>query len=270
MRKTCYLIAVSLVTLGVSTAAIAAVGVPLPPPGGGVNNAVKSPPLQDSETWTTSIDIHNTFLITNWAGYIVGGQVVDSNEVTLWPCTLGDGTIVQPAATPKQAIWGTVLHTAWVHSGISLPASQNVPIMAALVVHATNTTTGGNDSQFDIYVDGWNIRHVRATGTTNIVLRAYEDMIWASSNWDPGTNPDDFEWPPPLPPDDPDGKWVHMPYDITTHAPGTLGTHRYATLAGKFTLDIQHVPDPASGLLVLSGVGSAAMARRARKRRLAV
>jgi hypothetical protein len=140
--------------------------------------------------------------------------------------------------------------------------------MTALVLHAINTNTSGNDSQYDLYVDGWNIRHIVGAGSTMILLREYEDMVWATSNWDPGTNPDDFDWPLPIPPDHPDGHFVSVPYSISIHITSGLASQFYATLAGKATIDIQHVPEPAMGALVLGGVACLLMGRRARKRRL--
>jgi len=255
-----------IITLAATTVVVAAVGVPLPG-GVGVNNAVKSPPLQNGEVWVTSIDIHNAVSIPNWAGYVVAGHVVDPNEVSMLPSTLGDGTVVPPSGG---RIAGSVLDPLWQASGKSLPSSVNVPIMIALVLQATNTNLTGNDSQFDLYVDGWNIRHVPSgAGSQIIILKAYEDMVLAPSDWKPATNPDDFEWPPPISPEDPSAHWVHMPYTKTIHMPPTPGSRLYATLAGKATIDIQHVPGPASGLLVLGGVASVGMARRARRRRLA-
>ena len=266
MRKIPYLTAVSLVTLGVSTAAIADVGVPLPS-GSGVNNAVKSPPLRSSDTWVTSIDIHNSTTITNWVGYMVFGQVVDPTEVTLFPSNLGDGTPVTPSGG---AVGGVVWDPSASGSGITLPASVNLPIMTALVLHAENTSTAGNDSQFDLYVDGWNIRHIPGgMSSTIIVLEKYKDGVWATSSWDPGTNPDDFDWPEPLPPGDPNGHFVSVPYTVTVHVTSLLGSGFYYTLAGKATIDIQHVPEPTAGALALSGVVCFLMARRARRRRLA-
>ena len=77
------------------------------------------------------------------------------------------------------------------------------------------------------------------------------------------------------------GRWVHATQPKTFHlgdvVPGAptpsftgsphLGSWFYATLAGTALIGIEHVPEPATGMMVIGGVGAMLMGIRSRRRR---
>lgn len=263
MRRVSYLAVVSLIALGVSTPAIADVGVP--DAAGGIISDVKTPPLQDSQTWQTAINLHNNVAIPNWAGYVVRVHIADGTEVSLRPSNLSGGTQIDlPDSTGNSAatmgwVWGPNA----AGSGMNLPASQNMPVLTPLVLHAKGTPV--RDSTPDLVVSAWNIKHLLPAATSDWVTLKVSDLIWAPSSWVP--NPTQFEWPYPVTTNAPGAGWKHMPFTVTFHFTQPVpGSNFIATLAGMAKIDV--TPEPASGLLMLGGIACLMMARRARKRRL--
>jgi hypothetical protein len=155
--------------------------------------------------------------------------------------------------------------TAWdpsaPNSGRPLPQSQIVPL-ANFVPHAKNTTPR-NNSDFDLTVMAWNIRHILpGPGSTQVPPSA---LVWATSQYEP--NQADFHLPTPIPTDYPNGHWVHIPF--TWHMPAGLGSNFVATLAGTAFIGIEHVPEPVTALLAGGGALLLACSWGLRKRRMA-
>src|SRR4249919_1007547 len=133
-------LAVCLLT-AFGNSAWAVVGQPVMGPGGIVidtKTAIKTPPLRTSDTFHVPVELHNTFPITNWAGYRVKFHILDGTEVSVTPASIlygigpAGGPLPGPLVSPNfpqstvaQSL--TVFRTVWdpsaPNSGRLLPAS---------------------------------------------------------------------------------------------------------------------------------------------------
>ena len=251
--------------------------VGVPGPSGGLINQFKTHPMVDSEHILVPIVLHNPNTIPNFAGFRLKVHVLDGTEVSLDPnSTLGPaGTSnpsfvppTHPQSTPGQSIpvFGTVWDPAAINSGFDLPGSQQLPV-AVLDLHAKRTTPL-NNSDIDLTVMVWNIHHVnQGPGSTHITLKE-SDYMYGAPNFNPVTL-SEFPTDPPAPGQ---GTWYHVGPTVggvkTVHLPGGIGSAFYATLAGTVGIGIEHVPEPATGLVLISGVGTLLFGLRARNRRV--
>ena len=119
-------------------------------------------------------------------------------------------------------------------------------------------------SDVDLTVMVWNIHHLVSTELQPILLRE-SDYVYGTPAWNPVTL-SEF---PPLPPPPGGGTWYHVSQTKTFQkVAGLPGSAFYATLVGTARIGIEHVPEPATGLMLMGGVGSLLWGLRARRRRL--
>ena len=134
-----------------------------------------------------------------------------------------------------------------------------------VTIHAKNTTNLAGNSDVDLTVRGWNIFHVPGgpAGSTSIELGP-SDYIWATSNFDPSPGNPFPSFGPSF--DDPNGHWVHLDFSTVFHNNGKQGSGFYAReVKTALTIGIDHIPEPAT-MILLGGAGLAFLrGRRARK-----
>jgi hypothetical protein len=254
-----------------TTVAFADVGQPVTG-GTGVDPDIKTPLMADSDVTTVTLGVHLPVAVPNWAGALFSVHVGDPTEVdvdTVGAC--GPNIMPTAIASPfgprsenvgSQAMMFTAWHMQASASGMSLPASQ-VQTFANMCLHAKNTDPIYN-SDVDLTVVGWNIRHLfPGPGSTNLTLKP-SDWVYGTPNWDP-IEMSEFPTDPPEPGQ---GVWYHLNAEKIFHLPGGIGSAFYATLAGTATIGIEHIPEPASGLMVLGGIAGLIMGHRARRRRV--
>ena len=146
------------------------------------------------------------------------------------------------------------LYTTVPVSGLNVLTSSNITILSALI-HAKNTTSL-NNSDIDATLQLWNIYHKRPGFSSVILPTTPLALQWVTSLG--GT-----VVPGGL--GSPTAHWTAAPATIhlTTGASGFL-----ATFLGTVTLGIEHVPEPATGILFGAGLLGLAGSRLARRRRL--
>jgi hypothetical protein len=227
----------------------------------------KTSPMAESETLYFTWGIHSSYGPSNWAGVRFKSHLLDSTEmdlvgITVFPGLLGQATLVGPTANSSgvQATWW---HANALDSGTAFPTSQ-VVTFGAWTIEARNTTVAGN-SDIDASIAASSILHV-VPGS--YVYLAESNYVWATSNFDP-TPSEPFPENPPFP-GDVNGHWVHLGFTVTYLVPSALGSNFYAVpLANQGFIGIEHIPEPATGLLLLVvGCGALIPGRRARRRRL--
>jgi hypothetical protein len=253
---------------------------------------IKTPPLADSDTIVLPVSTHIPFA-PPWAGYagaIVKAHILDNQELDVatfhafqpfrtpaipgpLPASVVFTNPFGPPSSNPQSVPFTV--TYWnpnaLQSGIPVVTSQFIPL-ASVGIHAKNTTPA-NNSDTDLTNMFWNIWHIRAgNGSTLVPLRP-SDRLWVTSNIvDVGqlhTPASGFQLPPTGPtPFSPTAHWLHLTQPVTFHLTAGLGSAFYATFVGTVGLGIEHVPEPASGLLVAGGLLALGLGARARQRRL--
>jgi hypothetical protein len=251
---------------------------------------IKTPPLAESESIQLSVGTHIPFA-PPWAGYagaIVKAHLLDNQELDvtsfhpLLPVRTPGGTL--PASVPVPNPFGPpsanaqsvpISVTYWnpnaQNSGIPVWTSQFIPL-ATLALHAKNTTPA-NNSDVDATFMFWNIWHIVAgTQFASQFLRLNpSDRIWVTSNINSvgqihnALSGFDLNKPTPF---SPTAHWLHILDTVTFHLTGGPGSTFYATFVGTVGLGIEHVPEPASGLLVAGGLLALALGGRARQRRL--
>jgi hypothetical protein len=253
---------------------------------------IKTPPLADSDSIVLPVSTHIPFA-PPWAGYagaIVKTHLLDNTEMDVTnvhfnlPVRTPSGTfpasvsIPNPFGQPSANFTSVPISvTYWQpnaqQSGISVMTSQNIPL-ATVTIHAKNTTPA-NNSDVDATFMFWNIWHIRGgTGSTTQVRLKPSDRLWVFSNVTLGQLHDPasvFRFPPSGPsPFDPDGHWLHLTNPVTFHLSPGPGSAFYATFVGTVGLGIEHVPEPASGIMVAGGLLALALGSHARHRRLRV
>jgi hypothetical protein len=61
------------------------------------------------------------------------------------------------------------------------------------------------------------------------------------------------------------GEWVHNPQTFTVHVVNSLFWATTTWISGVGAVGVEHVPEPASAMLVLGGLGTLIAARRRRR-----
>lgn len=227
---------------------------------------VKSPPLQNSQPFQTTWGLHTPERINNYAGFLFSLEF-DSHELSFLSVhevgihTGGieyDGGLVSGVTFPGSqsttqfvsplAVW--IDPSDAMNSGISLSASTLIPLFQ-IVGHAKNTTTQYN-SDIDVAAYGLFIVHNPDTLSSVFVSSsfwAYKSVggfYWATV---PGQ-----------------GTWYHYDQSFTTTIPASAFYASGGFLIGGAGFGIEHVPEPASMLLLLGGAGSAVIGRLRRRR----
>ena len=275
----------------------------------GVVTEIKTPPLQDSDTFTIHISIHNTSPggpgapanppWAGWAGAIMEMHLLDNTELDVdgfhaklpWRATGPGGTafpgpgptsvlIASPLGPRSQNVQSapatiTFWHPAAPNSGIPIEGSQNLPLATGFF-HVKGSSPAGN-SDVDATFKFWNIWHIidNPTGGSTFVRLEGSDLVWVTSNI---SNPQQFHtldsqfrFPPNHPtPFDPNAHWLHLTQPVTFHLTGGDFSAFYATFLNTATLGVEHVPEPASAALVGLGLTALAVSRTLRRQRLAV
>jgi hypothetical protein len=242
-----------------------------------VDTAWKTPPLQDTDVIQIPIDIHPTApnpLWAGWAGALMDVHILDATELDIFGIRNPTGITYPdpfgPASANTQSVVKTFTfwHPNGLASGIPLTPSVNQPIFT-ITVHAKNTSPIYQNSDVDIDLSFWNIWHVGSgPGSTPVPLPA-SALVWVTSNVDTlHTVGSEYQFPlEPAQPGDPNAHWLHLVNTITVHLAGGPGSTFYATKLNNATIGIEHVPEPATGLLVGFGLAAVALSRRFAARR---
>jgi len=237
--------------------------------GGGVIVDYKTPPLQTSDVIDVPLTFHAPGLVPNWAGAMIRVHILDNQEVDVDGITLTDGTaITEPFGARSQneqsaAQQFTFWHPSAPNSGVALNQSQMMPV-AKLTLHAKNTTPI-NNSDVDITVGFWNIRHLLpGLGSSFIHLNA-SDYMYGTPNFNPVTQSE----LPPFTIEPGGGVWFHVTEAAgkTIHLPAGQGSHYYATFVNTAKIGMEHVPEPAGVVLLVGGAVAAGLAWLSRRRR---
>lgn len=266
-------------------------------PGGGVITDIKSPLLQNSDTFVVPISIHNTAPNPPWAGWaggIVTTHILDPSEIdsfTLHSATntghcaggaCNASVVLPPSAVtgaPGSQVASQPFTINWWHpnaqqSGIPLTPSVNQPLLT-LGIHVGNSDPS-NNSDVDATFQFWNIWHIREglQGSTLVQLHP-SDRVWVTSNFnDPQqlhTAGSFYRFPTQHPtPFQQNAHWLHITQSAVFHLTGFDASAFYATKLNTATLGIEHVPEPASGALMALGLTAIAASRTMRRQRLAV
>jgi hypothetical protein len=229
----------------------------------GVNYGnVKSPPLQNSQMWSTDWAMHITFAFTNYAGFLFDLHY-DGNETSFVKLTpLAPHVALEspfmPGLHPALSFPGSQSSiqvispiALWIdpvlaqQSGMLVESSVGYPLFS-ISGHAKNTTPL-NNSDIDVRVSAWQILHIVQSATYHL----------GSSTWvylNPGggwaSQPGQGRW----------YHWTDSSANVFIPRSAFVATNNFITNTGGF--GIEHVPEPAAGVMMLVGVGIAALARR--------
>jgi hypothetical protein len=231
---------------------------------------------------------------SGWAGYKFTVHVLDNTEVDVdavlpYPFTAHGSPEQVPPRTfeipqtdpfgprsmnvqsqPRE--WHELIPSAF-QSGVDVPPSHQYRV-ADLKLHVKGTNNPANNSDVDVQVRVWNIWHFRQGFTSNIIPLRPSDRLWVGS---PLTNTSQIPPVPPAgtgslptPPTIPISEgpglgahWLHVQEPRPFHM---FGSQFYATLARTFNIGIDHIPEPATGMLFGLGVFCAVMGARSRWR----
>jgi len=227
----------------------------------------KTRPLSDSEDYAIDWYAHASEDMANWAGVVFKSHMLDTSEVdSLWittfPGHLSQTTVAGPNAN-SHAVTATWWHPDATASGVTMSESDVTSNpFARWDFKAANTTVAGN-SDADLSLIACNIFHL-AEGKTMTLFES--DYVWATS----GSNPvqgEPFPENPPHP-DNPNGLWQHVAFTTVYTVTAPFASNFYATFSGATLVGVDHVPEPATALLLVAGGCAALMfAWRARRRR---
>lgn len=232
---------------------------------------VKSPPLEDSDFFTTTWALHVSIddfdgrpdgSLYNYAG-VLFDLIYDGHEassLTVMPAGPHFGatyTLVGGGSTSQTAFPLTMWHISAQSTGVTIYPSSLISLFQ-VSGHATNTTTCFNNSDIDISASMWVILHAEDTITTVVPGSVWAYMLPGGTAWasQPGQ-----------------GIWVHIPPNtsplVIPHS--AFGAFRTipdgSTVVGNVAgYGIEHVPEPLSALLMLAGTGAMITGRLRRRR----
>jgi hypothetical protein len=208
---------------------------------------VKSEPLEDSQSFSTTWAIYSIVPVFNTAGFLFSldydGHEMSSLTVTprpgLW---MPDGTVTLPGSesgmrTARLSLWVPMAQS----SGTWLPGSTLISLFH-LAGHAKNTTPC-NNSDIDITLDMWRIHHFALAGPhiVGASTMLYLTSPSLSATW--ATVPGQ-------------GYWVHNTTAGFTCAPQSAFVATNFFIENVAGFGIEHVPEPLSVLMMLAGTGA--------------
>ena len=236
-------------------------------PDNGVEFPYKSPPLEEGEIWGQWVSYHIDEPIFGYAGILfqVTYDTHELSQLRLIPGTghvgfeQGTSGIVPVLSLPGSqsttqtagpiAMWATGAS----ESGWNLEPSSAVSMSFSFTA---KNTTPLNNSDTDIIISAWLIRHVLFPPEP-IVLEASDWVYVSASGTAGGINP------PGAAPGQ--GRWSHV---TSSHFAVLDPSILIATkvFASSFKYGIEHVPEPAAMSLIVVGAGSMIAARWRRRK----
>ncbi len=240
--------------------------------GSGYFEDVKSAPLANSGMFSTTWGLHQSGLAPNYAGMLFN-IVYDGHELShleVGPAQFHDmwaGPATNPTTTPYVRLEGSqsvtqsamlsVWHTAATNSGTELSPSVLVPFFW-LNGYAKNTTPC-NNSDIDIYISPWIIYHAgtQVSARTNacyitVYFQASDyQYLSAAGGWATALGA---------------GTWEHVTSPGSMQVPCSAFYARALGISNVAGYGIEHVPEPASALLMVAGAGSMLVGRKRRRR----
>lgn len=258
----------------------------------GVVTDIKTPPLQNSDTFNLKLDIHpaaDSPPYAGWAGARMKMHVLDADEMDVDAIVPVAGSSTGgPTGPPYIEPFGprsenraseprffTAWHPLAQESGINVQQSVNQPVFD-VEVHVKGSDPSGN-SDVDATFMFWNIWHLRPGNWDSLVITLEpSDYIWVSSQIDDinqlHTVDSNFVFPQePATINNPNAKWIHVLDTARFHLTGPTvpGSQFWATFLNTATLGIEHVPEPASGVLLAGGMAFGFVGLWLRRRRRA-
>jgi hypothetical protein len=233
---------------------------------------------------------------TGWAGEMVKIHVLDNTEVDVNAIVPLPGVLLRyigptgspvfttgpivspfgPASENRQS--SPLVFTAWhplaQQSGIDLRNSVFEHLFD-LVLHVKNSTAK-NNSDTDITMMFTEIWHSRPSSGSDFIHAEQSDHLWLFSTpiWEefhiqePDNFASNFRLPTQGPPiDSPEGHWVHVPQSITFHTDPGPGSLFWKRGGRTYLIGVEHVPEPATFVLLGLGLICAVKAVRSRGRR---
>ncbi len=247
----------------------------------------KLPPLHDSDTFVATAFLHSGITAPNWAGQIMKAHVLDASEVdvdAIVPLLGGPGGAPETdpfgprsANVQSEPRYFTAWHPLAQQSGITLQPSSTLPVFN-LNLHVKGSSSEGN-SDADMSLMFWNIFHLRhVLESSGLLQLEISDLIWVTSNIEDvqqlhitdGPNSSQYLFPSnPAQAGDPLGHWLHILEPVTFHLLAGSGSQFYATMGNTILVGIEHVPEPASAILLGLGGVCGLVTIVLRRRRLA-
>lgn len=221
----------------------------------------KTPPLVSTQPFAVPMSYHSTFAYSNWAGVVIDINIDPNPKEAQFVGALGAPGFFptlygMPTGSGSAAVV-TFWHSQWQQSGISNgPASSPFPV-GDFLFHATHTDPIYN-SDIDITFSAWNIWHVTALQSSTSF--AVPTSIWL---YVPIGAPAGAWGQYPVYPGE--GVWAHVTESFTAHVMASALWATNAFISGQGGVGVEHLPEPASAVILMGGLGSLWMARRRRQ-----
>ena len=245
-------------------------------PGGTFNGTtfgeLKTPPLQNSEFFAIPVSYHASAAYTNWGGCVFAA-IYDVSEINYVGVTGIPGGLAVTKGGPF--IWGTsggITTQAGVSLSFWAPGAfasgmSNGPVSSPfqlgwLTIHATGTDGVNSDVDMTFFTGwGWNIWHSTGVTTPFAWTATGSQLVYVGfTTGGAGTIPDPMNRPA-VPGE---GTWYHVGTGEQVWVVNS-GFFASATwFAPSGTVGVEHLPEPAAGLLLLAGAGTLFVARRRR------
>ena len=212
-----------------------------------------TPPLADGEQYSAPIDYHVQGSYGNWIGAYFGINY-DPTEVNFVGVTAAPGYMASMNAAGTAA-------TIWNPGGAtSMPPSTSVFPLANVTFDAKNTTPA-NNGDVDITFDGpgaFNIYGCTPWGSWSTYM-APSNMLYVglTGGGQPMTQ---HQWAPGVAMGA--GTWIHATISVPVYLEPGMYWGRMTDLTAQGGIGVEHVPEPASAVLLLGGIGTLIVARR--------
>ena len=248
-------------------AGVLALGLAVPAVGSVNDLGAKSPPLTEGQVWGGMVQFHVPEPIPNYAG-ILFFLTYDSHELSQLRMYPGfphmgfetatgatGGTLVLPGSSTSPpapnpiVLWASQASA----SGVNLQASQLVSLS---VSYTAKNTTPLNNSDTDIVISPWLIRHMQDTLVVTLEESDYVYYPGALFTANGETTTITVGGP---------GYWSHI-YATTIRTLPRSAFVATKAFASSVLHGIEHVPEPAAMSLIIVGAGSLLAARRRRRK----